>query len=158
MATWDQVFREGIAPQLTLDDLAALETALESDDPRLIQEGTTHPPPLRSFEECTVEGACAIGYAGWQGRSLETVGAVENVFGKVCLETDRRMQEPTACRTFLSWFDSQPRADVREKLLWVVRSVINRRRLDIDAAIEAESLPPCAGCGSTEADCHAGCR
>jgi hypothetical protein len=94
--TWQQVFRDGIAPHLSTPALIALKRALESDDPRLLQGATTSPPPLQCVQEWPVEGTCGWGYCGWQGEGLETVGQVEEFFARVCYEADCSLNEPGA--------------------------------------------------------------
>jgi hypothetical protein len=54
---WRRVWREGIAPQLSLADLHALRLALERDDPALIQGATVEPIPLPQFDDHPVEAA-----------------------------------------------------------------------------------------------------
>jgi hypothetical protein len=68
-------------------------------------------------QDWPVEAACALGFSGWQGDGLETVGEVEEFFAKVCYEADVRLGEPAACRWFLNWFDDTPRDEMRRELL-----------------------------------------
>lgn len=110
------VWREGFAPVLSTTGLSALREALRSDDSRLTQGSTTTPPPLMCVRDWPVEAACALGFCGWQGEGLETVGDVEEFFAKVCYEADVRLGEPAACRWFLNWFDDTPRDDMRREL------------------------------------------
>src|SRR5262249_42797863 len=103
--SWRKAFRDGIAPSLSNAALEALATALELDDPRLIQGATTVPSPLPAVSSWPVEGACALGFAGWQGEQLETVGAVEDYFCKMCMDVDFTFGEPAAVRWLLNFFD-----------------------------------------------------
>src|SRR5918992_267026 len=80
MESWRTVWREGFAPVLSLKGLEALRDALAADDPRLTQGSTTTPPPLMCVQDWPVEAACALGFCGWQGDELETVGQVEEFF------------------------------------------------------------------------------
>jgi hypothetical protein len=128
MESWRIVWREGVAPQLSVAGLEALRQALIEDDKRLIQGATTTPPPLQCMQDCGIEGACAVGFAAWRGEGMETVGEVEEFFARVCFETDGRLGEPTACRRFLNWFDDTPRAEVRRLLLEEVDRTLARRR------------------------------
>jgi len=116
MENWRHVWREGFAPIISNTALEALRDALSSDDPRLIQGSTTVPPPLMCVQDWPVEAACALGYCGWQGDDLETVGQVEEFFARLCCEADQRLGEPAACRWFLNWFDDTPRAEMRAEL------------------------------------------
>src|SRR5579883_830765 len=108
MEGWRKVWREGFAPVLSTESLEALADALERDDRRLTQGSTTTPPPLMCVQDWPCEGACALGYCGWHGEGLQSVGEVEEFFAKCCFEADRRLGEPAACRWFLNWFDDTP--------------------------------------------------
>lgn len=123
---WKRVFREGFAPSLPTAGLVALRQALVEDDPHLMQGGTTQPPPLMCVADWPVEAACAIGYAGWKA-DRETVGEVEEFFAVTCLEADRAMNEPAACRHFLNWFDDTPRDQMRKELAAEVESILAER-------------------------------
>ena len=133
METWRQVWREGVAPQLSTAGLEALQKALQGDDERLLQGATTSPPPLQCVRDWAVEGACVIGYCGWQGDGLETVSQVEEFFAQVCFEVDKTLGEPAACRWFLNWFDDAPRAEVRGLLLAEVNRSLAQRRGEVQA-------------------------
>jgi hypothetical protein len=118
MEAWRKVFREGFAPLLSTPGLAALRDALKADDGRLLQGATTSPPPVSTWcGNFPVEAACAMGYCGWQGDGLETVGEVEEFFARACFEADQRLGEPAACRHLLNWFDDTPRDEMRASLL-----------------------------------------
>ena len=98
MESWRKVFREGLAPLLNDAELEALRVGLQKDDPRLGQGFTVTPPPLHCVEDRSPEGACLIGYAGWKGRDLQTVGEVEEFFARMCFEIDMRLGDPAVCR------------------------------------------------------------
>ncbi|MGL4420895.1 MAG: hypothetical protein ACRCZF_09545 [Gemmataceae bacterium] len=127
MESWRTVWREGFAPVLSTMGLAALQTALKRDDARLTQGSTTTPPPLLCVQEWPCEGACALGYCGWMGDGLDTVGAVEEYFAKTCYEADQRLGEPAGCRWFLNWFDDTPRDEMRRDLLAEVERILAER-------------------------------
>jgi hypothetical protein len=127
MEAWRQVWREGVAPQLSTTGLKALQKALHADDERLLQGATTSPPPLHCVRDWAVEGACVIGYCGWQGDGLQTVSEVEEFFAQVCFEVDKALGEPAACRWFLNWFDDNPRPEVRALLLAEVNRTLAER-------------------------------
>jgi hypothetical protein len=133
METWRKVWREGVAPQLSVAGLEVLQKALQADDERLLQGATTSPPPLHCVRDWAVEGACVIGYCGWQGDGLETVAEVEEFFARVCFEVDKALGEPAACRWFLNWFDDSPRQEVRPQLLAEVQRTLAERRGQADA-------------------------
>lgn len=116
MESWREVWREGLAPLLSRDALVALRNALQRDDPRLIQGATTCPPPLQNVQDWPTEAACALGYCGWQGEELDTVGEVEEFFARMCAAIDWAMGEPAACRWLLNWFDETPRPEMIREL------------------------------------------
>jgi hypothetical protein len=127
MESWRKVWREGVAPALSDAHLAALKGGLEDDDGRLLQGATCHPTPLLVLRDYLCEAACAIGYCGWQGDRLSTVGEVEEFFARMCLEIDQRLGEPAACRWFLNWIDETPRGKMRRELLAEVALEIDGR-------------------------------
>jgi hypothetical protein len=128
MERWQHVWREGFTPFLPTSGLLALRDALEMDDPRLTQGSTTTPPPLLCVQDWLVEAACALGFCGWQGEKLATVGEVEEFFARVCFEADNRLGEPAACRHFLNWFDDAPRNVMRQELLSEVEHALAARQ------------------------------
>lgn len=107
--------------------LEALKEALVNDDPRLIQGATTTPPPLACMTDWPVEAACLIGFCGWEGNDLKTVGEVEEFFAKSLYEIDQDLAEPAACRHALNWFDDTPRGEMRKELLPKVEAELTRR-------------------------------
>jgi hypothetical protein len=127
MESWRMVWRDGFAPVLSTGGLEALWQALRSDDYRLTQGATTIPPPLMCMHDCPVEGADSIGWCGWQGEGLETVGEVDEFFSRVCFEADQRLGEPAGCRWFLNWFDDTPREQMRNELLEEVERTLRQR-------------------------------
>lgn len=128
MKTWKHVWREGLAVILSTRALKALRHALLNDDPRLIQRSTTSPPPAEVFHHDAVEGACALGYCGWRGEDLPTVGHVEAFFIRTCNAVDDALGEPGACRHFLNWFDETPRPLMRRQLLAEVTHELDHRQ------------------------------
>lgn len=128
LPSWKQVWRNGIAPNLTTAGLVSLQEALIGDDPRLIQGSTSSPPPLMCVQDWPVEATDAIAYAGWQDNpGLETVGQVEEFWARICFECDNRLGEPAACRWFLNWWDETPRNMARDELLAEVQREIKLR-------------------------------
>lgn len=127
MESWRRVWREGLVSQIPTPGLEALSRALVTDDPRLLQGATTAPPPLQCVQDWPVEGACALGYCGWQGQQMETVAQVEEFFASACFEADKRLGEPASCRWFLNWFDETPRDEMRRQLLGEVKRALVQR-------------------------------
>ena len=135
MESWRTVWREGFAPVLSRRGLEALREALLVDDQRLSQGSTTTPPPLMCVQDWPVEAACALGYCGWQGEKLQTVGEVEEYFARCCFEADQRLGEAAACRWFLNWFDDTPREEMRQELLGEVERAIEERDATVVPAV-----------------------
>jgi hypothetical protein len=127
MESWRKVWRDGLVPQISTPGLEALRRALLTNDARLLQSATTSPPPLQCVQDWPVEGACALGYCGWQGDGLETIGEVEEFFARSCFECDQRLGEPAGCRWFLNWFDETPRDEMRRQLLAEVNRTLAQR-------------------------------
>lgn len=128
MKAWQRVWREGIAPELSVEGLRALEAALLRDDPRLAQGYTTSPPAFEIMADSPVEAACAVAFAGWQGDGISQVGDVGEFYSSVLVNADYRLKEHGACHHFLNWFDETPRAEVRKALLPEVRLAIESRK------------------------------
>jgi hypothetical protein len=139
MQSWRTVWRKGFLPNLPTTGLRALREALQNDDPRLTQGSTTTPPPLLCVQDWLVEAACALGFCGWQGEDLATVGEVEEFFARVCFEADQRLGEPAACRWFLNWFDDSPRDEMRRELLAEVERAL-AARVSVELAIPGREI------------------
>jgi hypothetical protein len=134
MESWRKTFRDGFVPVLSTKALESLASGLRADDPRLLQGATTEPPPLTCVQDFPVEAACALGYCGWIGEELTTVGEVETFFAKACFEADQRLGEPAACRFLLNWFDDTPRDEMRRELLAEVQLALTDREKTETAA------------------------
>ena len=124
---WKHVFCCGVAPHLSVVCLETLRVALREDDPALIQGATSLPVSFEANKNRDVEAACVLGYCGWKGSGLKTVGEVEEFFAQICYDCDQSIGEPAACRHFLNWFDDTPRDQMRRLLLEEVESELNRR-------------------------------
>lgn len=134
MESWKMVWRQGFQPQFDDRQLTALRDGLLADDPRLVQGATTTPPPLLCVQDWPVEACCALGYCGWIGSDLKTVGEVEEFFAKCCFEADNRLGEPAACRWFLNAFDDSPRQQFFAALAAEIESELARRTVRCQAA------------------------
>ena len=142
MESWKLVWRKGFAPVLSNKGLSALRDALRNDDLRLVQGSTTTPPPLLCVHDWPVEACDALGYCGWQGEGLVTVGEVEEFFARACYEADERLGEPAACRWFLNWYDDTPRYEMRAELLAEVeRTLCERKPVEVRRGVEAPLMP-----------------
>lgn len=126
---WRKVFRDGLVPSLSTDHLIALKMGLTMNDPRLLQGATTTPPPLMCTQDWPVECACLVGYAGWQGDGLQTVGETEEFFARKCYEIDQRIGEPAGVRWLLNFWDETPREVLFPLILEEVQRAIDQRML-----------------------------
>jgi hypothetical protein len=129
---WRKVWRDALAPVLSLAELSALRDALRADEPALIQGRTALAQGAGEgagrYDLRPAAGACPIGYAGWKGLGLTLVGEVEKHFARVCDEIDRRAREPAACRWLLDFFDDTPRREMIALLLPEVERELEARR------------------------------
>jgi hypothetical protein len=128
---WQFVWRKGICPQLTDAGLQALKTALETDDPRLLQGSTTSPPPLQCVSGWPVTGCCPLCWALLDGEppGSITVARLEERFAQACYTADMILGEPAAVRYWLNWVDETPRPQMLTELLAEVeRELASRRR------------------------------
>lgn len=131
MQSWQRVWREGFAPQLSTEVLEGLATALREDDVRLKQGQTTEPPPLMSVQDWPCEGGCLIGYCGVLARGgfgTAIIQQVEEFFADACFEADRRMGEPAVCRYLLNQWDCTSRPLARAEMLAEVERELQLRR------------------------------
>jgi len=140
MESWRNVWRDGFAPVLSTAGLLALRDALRTDDRRLAQGATTTPPPLMCVHDWPVEAACAVGFCGWQGDDLPSVGEVEEYFARCCFEADKRLGESAACRWFLNWFDDTPRSDMRRLLLAEVELALVNREYELEPSVYEDAF------------------
>jgi hypothetical protein len=134
MTALQKAWREGIAPQLSIAGLVALEGAIDLDNPRLLQGDTVSPLPLHPHACRPVQGAWPIAFAGWKGDGLLIVDDLEEFFARVIFRAGERLGDPTGARYFLNWWDDTPRAEARRELLAGVRRELARRLLKAGAA------------------------
>lgn len=127
VAPWQRAFRDGFAPLLGVGPLEALADALARDSAELMQHGTTTPPPYPGVQDWPCEAACPVGYLGWKGEGLQTVGEVAEYFARLCGEADDLLGDPAGCRHLPAWWDETPRAEARPALLAEVRRELGRR-------------------------------
>jgi hypothetical protein len=117
MEAWRIIWRDGFAPVLSTKGLLAMRDGLARDDRRIHQLHTTRPACTPAHSDWPCEGACAIGFAAWQGEGKASVGAVDEAFALACWEADDRLGRPAACMEFLAWYDDTPRAVMLKDLL-----------------------------------------
>jgi hypothetical protein len=133
-ATARKVWREGILPQLTDSQLAALHTALEGDDARLIQGQTTSPLPVPDNLDRHVQATCPLAFALWQGRHGVTIREVETAFARLCAASDAAIGLPRSVAEFAHWWDNANREHARMMLLAEVEIAMLARHLTATAA------------------------
>lgn len=126
MQSCKKVWREGIAPLLSKNQLQVLLKGLEEDDKHIVQGTTVWPPNLLNTSDRPVESCCPISYCGWKGGNLGTVAEVEEFFARLCYEIDRRIGEPAGCRWFLNWVDETPRDQMRAELIAEIKLELER--------------------------------
>lgn len=115
-----------LTPHLTTRALEALERACETDSGELVQ-GVTCVPSIMQCPGGTVPcQACLIGYAGWRGEGLETIGEIEDYFARMTWKIDDTIGK-TCSRWLTCWFDETPRAEVFAALLPEIRAELFRR-------------------------------
>lgn len=131
MEKWRHIWRSGFAPQLSLEGLRALATALRDDDSRLLQGTTCYPPALTELKDRPVQACCALSFCGWQGDGLNHVGEIDAFFQKLCDAVDLNFREPAACRFYLQWYDEAPRDEMRRELLPEVEMELKRREAKV---------------------------
>jgi len=140
MTSAEATFKNGFAPHLTTDELTALLTLCETDDPRLTQGSTTTPPPLMCVQDWPCEGGCGLAAVAMFGNRVplhettsspprgipaaavvvtpdgrtgyRTVGDVEEFFATRCFDADQTLGEPAAGRWFLNAWDDTPRPEI----------------------------------------------
>jgi hypothetical protein len=127
---WQWAWREGVAPQLSTAGLKALQNALESDDPTLIQGQNLLPPPLKSHESENVVAACAICFAAWKGdyREAASVAEIDARFAEICFRAGELLNQPDGVGSFLTQYDSWTREEMRQNLLPEVRLALSVRQ------------------------------
>jgi hypothetical protein len=116
LSEWTRVWRVGVVPQLTRDNLVALRDALQSNDPRLMQGGTTYPPPLPNVQDWRCESCCLVAFPGFSD-GLTTAGELNTYFAEACHRADLALGEPAAIRHLLHFWDNGSRADVFAALI-----------------------------------------
>ena len=122
------VWRKGLAPLLTLEQLEKLRIALVTDDKRLEQGVTVRPRPASEDDPVEATAGCLIGFCalGEYRRSAD----IEGYFAYTCAEIDTRMSEQAAARHLINFWDDNPRDVVRADLLAEVQRALAERRAE----------------------------
>jgi len=124
---WRRCWRDAVAPLLSDAALAVLARALASDDPTLVQ-GQTVLPLFPCPADWPAEGACLLGYCGWRGEGLRSVGEIHDYFGDMCGGIDALLHEVGGCRHLLVAYDGWPREEMLRQLLPEVEREQARRK------------------------------
>jgi hypothetical protein len=127
LPAWQRAWRTGFAPFIATGGLEALRRALWEDDRRLIQNCTTQPPPLCTFEDCPAVCGCALAICG-MGEGLTTVGQLDDYFHRLCRQAEEALGWETGPSVFLNYFDDTPRERMRAELLEEVSRELERRQ------------------------------
>jgi hypothetical protein len=132
LEAWKKVWREGIVLSLNTPGLEALRRALATGDRRVVQSCTAWPKTAGHgvCQDRPVGYACALGFCGWQGEGLETVGEVEAFVAKVCFETDQRLNNAAVWR-FINWYDATQLETARRELLPEIDRELARRGVTV---------------------------
>jgi hypothetical protein len=130
LPAWDDVFREHIAPRFTLEELRALEAAVEKNDPRLVQGATLLPYTGLDHDKegvgaTDIIACCATTFPGWAAGTRKT--RKENIEFIQRLAVEIEAVRPGTFRVFLNWFDETPRIKMLAAFLPVIREVIAAR-------------------------------
>lgn len=131
MEPWRKVWRQGVGPLLTVDQLEVCLEALVNDDSRLMQGGTTTPPPLHWMRDWPVEAACLLGICGvveHGGWGQAHVGETEETFAKLCYFCDQETGEWASIRHLLNFVDESPRDEMRAALIPEVQRSLGLRK------------------------------
>lgn len=136
MERWQLVWRHGVGPELTAEELAPLRRALACDSPLVIQRDTAQPHP-DAGPHVAPHRCCPLGYAGWRGAGMATVGDVDGWLAELILAADARLED--AYRTgrlawqlrtdpdLLGWICRAPREEMRRGLLSEIDGELTRR-------------------------------
>lgn len=125
---WKDVFRRGLAPQLTSDELETLLTALVNNDPDLIQGKTVEPCGAGVKGDEKPKAGCMIGYIIWKCRGANEVRDVQNEFACICCGIDVRLAVLSVNRYLLNFFDETPRDKMRPQLIEEIELELERRK------------------------------
>jgi hypothetical protein len=128
MEKWRSIWRRAFVPQLSRQQLEALQWALIHDDQRLLQGTTCFPPShIEEMRADAVEGACALSFCGWQGSNIKTVGELDQFFQTLCDNADVILKEAGACRYWINWADDTPRDQFRREMILEVASALKSK-------------------------------
>lgn len=123
-----KVLRMGFLPYWTDETILRLLTALEADDPLLVQEVTCIPLPLPTNYNQQVEGLCPIAFCSVSNPSNVTVGTAEILFANACATANEVMGKPYSHCRFLEWYDNTPRAEAFAALAAEIKDELSRRK------------------------------
>jgi len=118
---WRKCWREGFGPNMSDAELAALYTACDTDDPRLLQGRTVCTIASRAVKGCaTVYPFIRTNPGCKRWEALER-------FEELCRLAALATGEEDGCRYFLNWWDDCDRTEGRSELMAEIRLEHERR-------------------------------
>jgi hypothetical protein len=117
---WKEAWSNDIAPKLPASGLRALRQELLEPTGRLCQGNV-----VRQDDNGRCLKACAIGFAGWEGESLDSAEDVSGFFWTVILACP-----PWQADFFLNWVDATPFNMVAAALVPMIDDELNSREGD----------------------------
>ena len=138
---WRSTLRKGFIPLMSTGALVGAGAGAGDGRPEVDPGGDDHAPALQAVQDWPCEAADFVGYGGWQGDGLDTVGEVEEFFARLCFECDNRLGEPAGCKHWLNYWDETPRNEAFENALWEVRYALETRDNALLDPAKCRTLP-----------------
>jgi len=130
---WRKCWREGFGPNMSDAELAALYTACDTDDPRLLQGRTVSTIAGSGGEFCgndlgceAVKGCATVYPFIRTNPGCKRWEALER-FEELCRLAALATGEEDGCRYFLNWWDDCDRTEGRRELMAEIRLEHERR-------------------------------
>lgn len=128
ITAWQRAFRDGIAPNLSDNELACLAEGIRNKDERIVNGCGIVPEPSPMNSAKTPTHADPVNYAIWVGnKDVQTVGDLEERSARVMFEADQILGQPAAVRYLLNWIDDNPLETTMPQLLALVEEIIRAR-------------------------------
>jgi hypothetical protein len=126
MVDWREVWRESIAPQLSVHELSFLRDAVAKNDKRLIQGSTCNPPALPCVRDWPAIGGCLFGLLAFRECESPKTAEVEASFARVVVGANSA-GAPCDTDRFLDFFDDTPRDRMLAELLPEIETELLQR-------------------------------
>lgn len=129
MEAWRKAWREGVAPQLTIDELRFLHHGICSKDRRLINGVTAIYDTDYRRRDAPCGGACLLGYVEFHRNADATADDVCETFNDVVATANERLGDGDNIQYLIDFWDDDDNAE-RQKLMAheVIRSIRERVR------------------------------